>query len=124
MDDVHDNSSGEGIGTVRVLFVCYGNVCRSPMAEGIARKMFGNLVEAESAGTGAMNGRAASPNAIEIVRSNFGVDLSRHRSRNVSEVPLDDFDYIVPMDDSVDEDLRGMYPKVSAKVMRSWVSNQ
>jgi protein-tyrosine-phosphatase len=90
------------------------------MAEGLARKMLGRLAEVESAGTGAMDGRAASANAIEIMRSRFGVNLSEHRSRNVRDVRLDDFDCIVPMDDSVAEDLKGMYPQVSAKVMQSW----
>jgi protein-tyrosine-phosphatase len=105
---------------MRVLFVCYGNICRSPMAEGLAHKMLGRLAGAESAGTGAMDGRSASANAVEIMRSRFGVDLSKHRSRNVREVRLDDFDYIVPMDDSVAEDLKAMYPQISAKVMQSW----
>ena len=105
---------------MRILFVCYGNVCRSPMAEGLARRMLGSLAEAESAGTGAMNGRGASENAIKIMRSRFGIDLSKHRSRSVSHVPMGDFDYIVPMDDSVADDLRGMYPQISARVMESW----
>jgi protein-tyrosine-phosphatase len=90
------------------------------MAEGLARKMLGNKAKAESAGTGAMNGRGASMNAIEIMRSRFGVDLSKHRSRNVSDVSLDDFDCLIPMDDSVAEDLREMYPQISGKVMESW----
>lgn len=105
---------------MRILFVCYGNICRSPMAEGLARKMLGSLAEAESAGTGAMNGRGASENAIEIMRSKFGIDLSKHRSRSVSHVPMGDFDYIVPMDDSVADELRVMYPQISARFMESW----
>ena len=105
---------------MRILFVCYGNICRSPMAEGLARKTLGSLAEAESAGTGATNGRGASENAIEIMRSRFGIDLSKHRSRNVSNVPVNDFDYVVPMDYSVADDLRAMHPQISAKVMKSW----
>jgi protein-tyrosine-phosphatase len=115
-----EGSSGEGICGMRILFVCYGNICRSPMAKGLAHKMLGRLAEVESAGTGAIDGRSASANAIEIMRSRFEVDLSEHRSRNVRDVRLDDFDYIVPMDDSVAEDLKAMYPRINAKVMQSW----
>jgi ribose 5-phosphate isomerase B len=95
-------------------------MCRSPIAEGLARKMLGSIVEAESAGTGAMDGRGAAKNAIEIMRSQFGIDLSKHRSRNVSDVALDDFDYIVPMDDDVADDLRRTYPRISSRIMESW----
>jgi protein-tyrosine-phosphatase len=95
-------------------------MCRSPMAEALARKMLGSVVEAESAGTGAMNGRGAARNAIEIMRCRFGIDLSRHRSRNVSNVPMDDFDYIVPMDGDVADDLRTAYPQISSRIMESW----
>ena len=111
---------GEGSGSMRILFVCYGNVCRSPMAEGLARKMLGTLADAESAGTGAMNGRDASKDAIEIMRSRFGIDLSKHRSRRVSDVRMGDFDFIIPMDDSVANDLKGMYPQIRARIMESW----
>jgi protein-tyrosine-phosphatase len=108
------------VGNMRILFVCSGNMCRSPMAEGLARKILGSIVEAESAGTGAMNGRGAAKNAIEIMRSRFDIDLSKHRSRNVSDVALDDFDYIVPMDDDVADELRGTYPQISSRIMESW----
>ena len=111
---------GEGSGSMRILFVCYGNVCRSPMAEGLARKMLGTVADAESAGTGAMNGRGASRDAIEIMRSRFGIDLSKHRSRRASDVRMSDFDFIVPMDDDVANDLNGMYPQIGARVMESW----
>jgi protein-tyrosine-phosphatase len=90
------------------------------MAEGLARKMLGALADAESAGTGAMNGRDASKDAIEIMRSRFGIDLSKHRSRRVSDVRIGDFDYIIPMDDSVANDLKGTYPQIGARVVESW----
>jgi protein-tyrosine phosphatase len=63
------------------------------MAEGLARKLLGNLVEAESAGVKAENGNPATEEAIQIMRSRFGVDLSKHRSRNVSALTsLEGFD--------------------------------
>jgi protein-tyrosine phosphatase len=90
------------------------------MAEGLARKMLGTLADAESAGTGAMNGRDASKGAIEIMRSRFDIDLSKHQSRRLSDVRMDDFDFIIPMDDSVANDLKGMYPQTGARVVQSW----
>jgi protein-tyrosine phosphatase len=91
------------------------------MAEGLARKMLGNLVEPESAGVKAENGNSATEEAIQIMRSRFGVDLSKHRSRNVSALTsLEDFDHIVPMEDRIAHSLRKTYPRISGKLMKSW----
>ncbi|HZV36291.1 MAG TPA: low molecular weight phosphotyrosine protein phosphatase, partial [Verrucomicrobiae bacterium] len=60
-----------------VLFVCTGNVCRSPMAEGIFRHaMKGRRdIQVLSAGIGAMDGQPASPYAVQAVRE-LGIDIS------------------------------------------------
>jgi protein-tyrosine-phosphatase len=72
------------------------------MCEGLARKMPRSRADVESAGTDA-NGSSANPHAIEIMRSRFGIDISSHRSRNVKDVSVDDFDYVVALDGSVSE---------------------
>jgi arsenate reductase len=88
------------------------------MAEGLARKMLGTQTEVESAGTNAHGGSASSL-AIEVMRSRFGIDISTHKSRNVKTVAVNDFDYVVAMDDTVADDLRSMYPDINAKLI-SW----
>jgi protein-tyrosine-phosphatase len=86
------------------------------MAEGLARKMLGTRPEVESAGTNAHVGRASSL-AIEVMRSRFRIDISAHNSRNVHEVSMNDFDYVVAMDNMVADDLRSMYPNINAKLI-------
>lgn len=73
----------------KVLFICIGNMCRSPMAEGFARAMGDDVVETYSAGihpTGVV-----SEDAIFMMEEN-GIDISRQRSNGLVEVPLDEID--------------------------------
>lgn len=88
---------------VRVLFVCLGNICRSPTAEGIFRALveqagLEDSIDIESAGTGAFHiGQGADPRSVEAARSR-GYDLSRHRARQVCIDDFDAFDYVLAMD--------------------------
>lgn len=70
--------------TYNLLFVCSGNTCRSPMAEAIARGLLRERgwthVDVSSAGTGAVPGAAASPEAVEVAREH-GLELDAHTSR-------------------------------------------
>ena len=73
----------------KVLFICIGNMCRSPMAEGFARAMGDDVVETNRAGihpTGVV-----SEDAIFMMEEN-GIDISRQRSNGLVEVPLDEID--------------------------------
>jgi len=88
---------------VRVLFVCMGNICRSPMAEGLFRKAvreagLEDLVEIDSAGTHAYHvGSPPDPRAQQAIRRR-GVDISDLRGRKVTDADFERFDYILPMD--------------------------
>ena len=75
----------------RILFLCTGNSCRSQMAEGWARHLKGDVVEAYSAG---IETHGLNPLAVKAM-AEAGVDISRHRSKNVSEVMDVPFDYVV-----------------------------
>ena len=80
---------------IKVLFVCTGNICRSPMAE----VLFAHLVpqaEVSSAGTMDWSGQPAHEHAIAAMAER-GLDLSAHRSRRLSEYLVDESDLIVAM---------------------------
>lgn len=88
---------------VRVLFVCMGNICRSPMAEGMFRKAVRDAglegkVEVDSAGTHAYHiGSPPDARAQQAIRQR-GVDISGLRGRKVEDGDFERFDYILAMD--------------------------
>jgi len=85
----------------RILFVCMGNICRSPIVETVAREEFaraGIAVDVASAGTESYHiGEGADPRAIEIAEAN-GYPLAQHRARQVSAGDFDRYDWILAMD--------------------------
>ncbi|WP_324750779.1 low molecular weight protein-tyrosine-phosphatase [Sphingomonas sp. LY54] len=87
--------------TVSVLFVCLGNICRSPLAEAAFRaeaERLGLDVEVDSAGTGDWHvGRSPDSRAIAVARKN-GVDISHLRARQVAPDDFLRFDHIVALD--------------------------
>ncbi|OGS06929.1 MAG: arsenate reductase [Elusimicrobia bacterium RIFOXYA12_FULL_51_18] len=80
---------------MKVLFLCTGNSCRSQMAEGWARKLHPDLIEAYSAGT---NPGIVDPRAIKVM-AEAGVDISTHRAKHVSEFKDIAFDLVVTVCD-------------------------
>jgi arsenate reductase len=82
-----------------VLFLCTGNSCRSQMAEGWAKHLMADRIEAFSAGTEphGMNARA-----VEVMRE-AGVDISGHHSKHVDELANVAFDYVVTVCDHANE---------------------
>jgi arsenate reductase len=77
----------------RVLFVCTGNACRSQMAEGWARYLKSDVMEAHSAGVSP----AGVSTRVIAVMAEAGVDFSAHRSQHVDEFAGMDFDYVVTL---------------------------
>lgn len=79
--------------------VCLGNICRSPLAEGILKHKTKNLdVFVDSAGTASYHvGNLPDSRSIEIANKN-GIDLTDQRARQFSEKDFDDFDKIYAMD--------------------------
>lgn len=92
-----------------ILFVCYGNTCRSPMAEGLAKKTLNNSVAVESAGV-APGFIGAQPEAIQVMKDSYDVDISGHKTRGLHEIQSDKYDWIIVLDRFVFEDLKIRWP--------------
>ena len=76
---------------LNVLFLCTGNACRSQMAEGWARHLKGDVIEAYSAG---IETHGLNPSAVKVM-AEAGVDIGGHRSKTVGDLPVREFDYVV-----------------------------
>lgn len=84
---------------LKVLFLCTHNSCRSQMAEGWARHLQADAIEAYSAGT--VN-KHVDPRAAQVM-AEAGVDLSSHQSKTVDDLPDVTFDYVVTVCDAAHE---------------------
>lgn len=86
-------------GPVKILFLCTGNSCRSQMAEGWARALKGDQIEAFSAG---IKTHGLNPHAVQVM-AEAGVDISGQRSQTLTDLPTQDFDYVVTVCDHAHE---------------------
>jgi protein arginine phosphatase len=103
----------------RVLIVCTGNICRSPMAEGILRSLMerqglSDQVEVRSAGTWGALGDAASVHAVQAARKQ-GVDISDHRASPLVRSLIREADLILTMDPSHLEEVLSQEPEAEGK---------
>lgn len=111
--------------SIKVLFVCLGNICRSPLAEGI----FSNLVSQagrdadfviDSCGTGSWH--AGSPphhDSVQVARAH-NISIEHQRARQINLKDLNDFDVIIAMDRSNLDDLLALAPDAPVKLLREF----
>jgi low molecular weight protein-tyrosine phosphatase len=112
---------------VRILFVCLGNICRSPTAHGVFEAMLeveglSSSVSVDSAGTGAWHaGHSPDGRAQEVAKSR-GFDLSHVRARQVEVEDFECFDYILAMDKTNLNDLLAQSPEAYKEKIKLFLS--
>ena len=105
----------QGSAPIGVLFVCLGNICRSPTAHGVFQhkvSMAGldHLVAIDSCGTGGWHVGKPPDTRASAAAALRGYDLSELRARQVTARDFEQFGYILAMDDSILEDLQALAP--------------
>jgi protein-tyrosine phosphatase len=103
---------------MRVLMVCLGNICRSPLAEGILRAKAnkkGWAMEVDSAGTGGWHAGEAPDRRSQKVAAEHGIDISNQKARKFKSQDFDEFDLILAMDTENMKDLLLLAPNEKAR---------
>lgn len=109
---------------IRVVFVCTGNICRSPSAEAVLRRLVDEAgltaeIEVGSAGTGGWHvGDDADPRSLKALRSR-GYEL-RHAARQFRPHWFDEHDLVVALDVGHQHELRQMRPGAEVHLLREW----
>lgn len=110
----------------RILVVCVGNICRSPMGEYLLRQQLTHRPEVviESAGIGALVGKPADKTALEVLKEN-GIDASGHIARQATESLLASADLILAMEEGHLRKLHSMAPQIRGKtfLLGKWIDN-
>ncbi len=112
--------------SLRVLFVCTGNVCRSPMAEGFMRRLAheaGLEIEVGSAGLGAMEDLAPSRNSVSAMREE-GIDISHQRSRMLTPEMVEEYTHLFGLGSGHVETIQAYFPEAREKtfILREFVA--
>jgi protein-tyrosine phosphatase len=111
-DEARDARGGDPV--ARILFVCLGNICRSPMAEGAMRRaaeVRGLSVALDSAGTGSWHIGAAPDPRAQATALRHGVDIGGLRARQVRARDFHDFTHVIALDGQNLRDLSALRPR-------------
>jgi protein-tyrosine phosphatase len=100
----------------KILMVCLGNICRSPLAEGILKsKLDPKKFEIDSAGTGSWHvGEKPDHRSIEVAK-NHQIDISCQKARHFNNKDFENFDLIFVMDDKNYQDVLSLAPDTNSK---------
>jgi len=103
----------------KILFICSGNTCRSPMAEALLNYELekDNIkdYEAESAGIHCFNEMPASENSIKVIQE-LDIDITDHKSKKINTIILNEAYKIIALTQSIAEQLKRYYPEFREKI--------
>ncbi len=112
---------------MRLLMVCLGNICRSPLAEGAVRAHLDrnglDWVEVDSAGTGGWHAGEPPDRRSITIAADFGVDIRGQRARKLRGADFEHFDWLLCADRSVLRDVQAMAPSgavAQAALLLEW----
>lgn len=108
---------------VKVLFVCMGNICRSPTAQGVFEHLvssaeLSDAIEIDSAGTYAYHIGEPPDERARAAAQKRGIDLGKQRARRVAEPDFQEFDYVLAMDRDNYDELLSLCPSGHADKLR------
>ena len=105
----------------KIMFVCTGNICRSPMGHYYLQKLVNdagleNDYLISSCGTYANNGESSTINAIESMKK-YGVDMNKHRATNIANTDIEDYDLVICLTLTHKASVLEYSPKLKGKVL-------
>jgi protein-tyrosine phosphatase len=110
--------------SVKILMICLGNICRSPLAESIMRSKLSEDFIVDSAGTGGWHvGELPDKRSISTAK-NRGLDITNQRARQFKKSDFDTFDHIFVMDNSNYKDVLALAPNEEAKSKVKLILNE
>jgi protein-tyrosine phosphatase len=108
----------------KILMVCLGNICRSPLAEGIMRSKLSEDFTVDSAGTGGWHAGELPDKRSIATAKNRGLDITNQRARQFKRSDFDTFDHIFVMDNSNYKDVLALAPNEEAKSKVKLILNE
>ena len=108
----------------KILMVCLGNICRSPLAEGIMRSKLSEDFIVDSAGTGGWHAGELPDKRSIATAKNRGLDITNQRARQFKKSDFDTFDHIFVMDNSNYKDVLALAPNEEAKSKVKLILNE
>jgi protein-tyrosine-phosphatase len=101
----------------KILFICFANKSRSPMAKGLAQKMFPRGFYVDSAGIDSEASGGANFRAISVM-GEYGVDLMKHLAKSITDVAISDFDLVIAMDSNLFDSVIKAYPEMRDRTIQ------
>ena len=109
---------------LKIVMVCLGNICRSPLAEGILKAKLPKDYVVDSAGTGAWHAGQQPDKRSITTAKNRGLDITNQRARQFKVSDFDTFDYIYVMDNSNYKDVLSLAPTEESKSKVKLILNE
>ena len=109
---------------MKIIFLCSGNTCRSPIAEGIFKKMLevgknDGIIDISSAGFSTYSGEEIEENAIIVCRKH-NIDISDYKTTNIKDLDFNTVDLVLTATVDNREKIKKFYPKINAYTIREY----